>query len=189
MPLLTAEVSQHPADLLTSAVRESGLSGQDRQWWAAQTRSRQEKQLMRRLLACDVSFYCPIAPRHYRSPSGRARVSYLPLFANYVFVAGGQRARYQALTTGCVANCIPAAEPERLVRQLHAIDAALGIGTPLRAESRIPLGTPVRIKAGPFAGVEGVVADRRGEMRLYLKVDFIQQGASLAVDDWEVERL
>lgn len=189
MPLLSAEVFQHPPDLLSATLRDADALHGDRRWWAAQTRSRQEKQLMRKLLVSDVAFYCPIAPRHYRSPSGRARVSYLPLFANYVFVAGDERARYEALTTGCVANCLEAPEPEQLVRQLHAIAAALGAGTALRAESRIPVGSPVRVKAGPFQGVEGVVTERRGEMRLYVRVDFIQQGASLAVNDWEVERL
>jgi hypothetical protein len=37
--------------------------------------------------------------------------------------------------------------------------------------------------------VQGIIAERRGKTRLYLKVDFIQKGASLAVDDWEVERI
>jgi len=189
MPLLDIETWQHPADLLTTAVSGSGADAGIDQWWAAQTRSRQEKQLMRKLLAQNVAFYCPIAPRHYRSPTGRARTSYLPLFGSYVFVAGDERARHQALTSGCVANCLRAPEPDRLVRQLLAIATAIAAGAPLQPESRIPVGAPVRVRAGAFAGVEGIVAERRGQMRLYLNVDFIQRGASLAVYDWEVERL
>lgn len=144
---------------------------------------------MRKLLVQDVAFYCPIAPRHYRSPSGRARTSYLPLFGNYVFIAGDEEARYQALASGCVATCLAAPEPARLVRQLHALASAIAAGAPLQAESRIPVGAAVRVRSGAFAGLEGVVATRRGQMRLYLNVDFIQRGASLAVYDWEVERL
>jgi transcription antitermination factor NusG len=189
MPLLEAEVYQYPEDLLTSAVNGVTAVPADMQWWAAQTRSRQEKQLMRRLRARDIAFYCPITPHHYRSPAGRARTSYLPLFANYVFIAGDEQARYQALTSGCVANCLLASDPARLVQQLHAIQQAITAGVPLRPEARIPVGTPVRVRAGAFQGVQGVIAERRGKTRLYLKVDFIQQGASLAVDDWEVERI
>ncbi|MBL8850293.1 MAG: hypothetical protein JNG89_11440 [Planctomycetaceae bacterium] len=187
MPLLDIETWQYPPDLLSTAVDADAAP--PREWWAAQTRSRQEKQLMRKLLARDIPFYCPIAPHQYRSPAGRARTSYLPLFSNYVFVAGDEQARYQALTTGCVANCLPAPNPEQLVRQLHAISVAIAAGAPLQAESRIPVGTPVRVRSGAFVGVEGVVAQRRGKLRLYLNVDFIQRGASLSVFDWEVERL
>jgi transcription antitermination factor NusG len=189
MPLLDAEISQHPADLLASAVKDETPGREGIDWWAAQTRSRQEKKLMRTLLERDVAFYCPIAARHYRSPAGRARTSYLPLFGNYVFVAGDERARAQVLASGCVAQCLRATEPERLVRQLHVIATAIAAGAALQPESRIPVGTPVRVRSGAFAGVEGVVAERRGQMRLYLNVDFIQRGASLAVYDWEVERL
>lgn len=189
MPLLEAEVNLHPADLLSSFAPCAGTSGSDLCWWAAQTRSRQEKQLMRRLLARDIAFYCPISPHQYRSPAGRMRTSYLPLFANYVFIAGDELARYQAMTSGCVANCLKAPEPAELSRQLHAIQLAITAGATLRPESRIPPGTPVRIRAGTFEGVQGVVVERRGKSRLYLKVDFIQQGASLAVEDWEVERI
>jgi len=187
MPLLDLETWQHPADLLAVAVNSDAAHG--RQWWAAQTRSRQEKQLMRKLLARDIAFYCPIAPRHYRSAGGRARTSYLPLFSNYVFITGDEQARYQVLTTGCVANCLPATNPQQLVKQLHGIAAAISAGTPLRPESRIPVGTPVRVRSGAFMGVEGLVAKRSGKLRLYLNVDFIQQGASLEVFDWEVERV
>lgn len=191
MPLLEAETWEHPADLLSRAADAVSAGGDGRydQWWAAQTRSRQEKQLMRKLQAKDVAFYCPIAPRHYRSPAGRARTSYVPLFGSYVFIAGDERARYQALASGCVANCLAAPDPVQLVRQLHALAKAIASGAPLQPESRIPVGAPVRVRSGTFAGLEGVVATRRGQMRLYLHVDFIQRGASLAVYDWEVERL
>jgi len=189
MPLLEAETYQYPDDLLASAINGKAAVPADAQWWAAQTRSRQEKQLMRRLLARGIPFYCPIIPHNYRSPAGRARTSYLPLFANYVFIAGDEQSRYQALTSGCVANCLLAPDPTGLVQQLHAIQQAITAGVSLRPEAKIPVGTPVRVRAGTFEGVQGIIAERRGKTRLYLKVDFIQQGASLAVEDWEVERI
>lgn len=189
MPLLQAEINQHPPDLLSSVAQRNGMDSGDVCWWAVQTRSRQEKQLMRKLLVRNIAFYCPITPHQYRSPAGRARTSYLPLFANYVFIVGDELARYQAMTSGCAANCLKAPEPAELTRQLHAIHLAISAGMALRPESQIPLGTPVRVRAGTFEGVQGIVVERRGKSRLYLKVDFIQQGASLAVEDWEVERI
>ena len=55
MPLLEAETYQYPEDLLASAINGDAAVRSDAQWWAAQTRSRQEKQLMRRLMARGIA--------------------------------------------------------------------------------------------------------------------------------------
>jgi len=43
------------------------------------------------------------------------------------------------------------------------------------------------VKAGPFAGLEGTVVVRRGETRLLVAVNFLQQGASVEIDDFVLE--
>ena len=53
------------------------------------TMARREKKLMRQLIEEKIAFYAPVIERRYRSPNGRLRKSYEPLFANYVFVCGG----------------------------------------------------------------------------------------------------
>jgi transcription antitermination factor NusG len=54
-------------------------------------------------------------------------------------------------------------------------------------ESRLGPGRRVRVRNGPFAGLEGTVASRRGKTRLVLHVDFLQQGASVEIEDFQVE--
>ncbi|NLS91761.1 MAG: hypothetical protein GXX96_06220 [Planctomycetaceae bacterium] len=59
----------------------------------------------------------------------------------------------------------------------------------MTAESRLQAGQRVRIRHGALAGLEGTVLVRRGMSRLLLSVDFLQKGASVAVDDDVLERL
>lgn len=99
MPILARETDIYPDDLLEM---DGNGSEPDVGWWTLYTLSRREKQLMRKLRALDVPFYGPVAPKRTRSPAGRIRTSYVPLFPNYVFIYGDESHRYESLTTGCV---------------------------------------------------------------------------------------
>jgi len=181
MPLLSAEPDVFPPTLFDDSRERDG------NWWALYTLSRQEKQLCRRLLAQETAFYSPTVSRRYRSPGGRARTSHVPLFPNYVFVYGGEQDRYAAVRTGCVSRCLPVAEPESLLLELRQIRQLITAGIPLTPEDQLQPGMLVRVKHGPFQGVQGQVVERRGETRLVVAVNFIQRGASLELGDWEFE--
>jgi hypothetical protein len=47
----------------------------------------------------------------------------------------------------------------------------------------------VRVKAGMLRGQEGMIIRRQGETRLLVAVNFLQQGASVLLDDIAVEQL
>ena len=159
----------------------------DRHWWAFYTRSRREKETMRRLLAMEVSFYCPIVPQRQRSPSGRLRTSHLPLFTNYVFVYGDAEDRYRAYTTNCVACDLPVRDGLQLTSDLRQLHELIEQGVPLSRESKLQAGQRVRIKTGAFRDYEGYLLRREGQTRLLIAVNFLQQGASVLLDDCEVE--
>ena len=102
MPILPREIDLYPADLLESPVGDDDQS----QWWAIYTLSRREKDLMRRLRQMEIAFYCPLIARRTRSPSGRVRVSHVPLFPGYVFLRGSDDQRQAALTTNCISRTL-----------------------------------------------------------------------------------
>jgi transcription antitermination factor NusG len=183
MPLLSAEPDIYPADLLEQSTLEA------KKWWAVYTLSRHEKQLCRLLLRKEVSFYCPVIATRYRSPAGRARVSHLPLFANYVFLHGDEDDRYEAVATGCVSRCLSVTDGPALLADLLQIKRLIDLGAPLTPEDKLQPGMAVRVKTGPMRGLMGQVLERRGERRLLVAVNFIQRGASLDLADWEVERI
>ncbi|QDV68547.1 transcriptional activator RfaH [Rosistilla carotiformis] len=161
----------------------------DTQWWALYTRSRQEKQLMRKLRELEIGHYSPVISRRYKSPAGRVRTTHLPLFANYVFVRGTGEARYEAVSTGCVSRCIEIADPTQLVTDLRQIRNLIDTGAALAPEERLVPGDLVRVKSGPFAGFEGTVVQRDGQRRLIVAVRFMNQGASAALDDCQLDFL
>jgi transcription antitermination factor NusG len=186
MPILTREIDLYPQDLLD---RPDLNSQPDRHWWALYTRSRREKDLMRRLVALDVPFYGPVIAQRTRSSSGRVRTSHVPLFAGYVFIHGDESQRYAALTTNCISRDIIVADGRELTDDLRRIRRLVDSGMPLTIESRLQPGTRVRVRTGVLADQEGIVIQRRGEQHLLVAVNFLQQGASVLLEDFEVEML
>lgn len=183
MPLLHAEPDIFPPTLLDVADSPQG------EWWVLYTLARKEKQLCRLLLAQQLSFFCPTVDRRYRSPGGRARISHLPLFPNYVFLHGNNEVRYQSVTTGCVSRCLSVAEPDRFVHDLQQIKRLIECGVPLTPEDKLRPGMLVRVKNGPLRGLDGRILENRSGRRLLVAVNFIQRGASVELGDWELEPL
>lgn len=158
-------------------------------WWLLYTRSRQEKQLMRHLRKLDVPHYAPQIANRRRSPAGRIRITYQPLFSNYVFLCGDEESRYQAICTGCVQTANKIDEVEPFVADLLQIYNLIAMDVPLAVEARIEPGQMVRVKNGVFAGYEGTVLKRMGETRLLVCVRFMEQGVSVKLDDCQLEVL
>ncbi|MFN3190745.1 MAG: transcription termination/antitermination protein NusG [Aureliella sp.] len=181
MPILKREPDLFPNNLFDTDYAESN------DWWAMYTMARQEKKLMRMLLAEEIAFYAPVIERRYRSPNGRLRKSYEPLFANYVFVCGDEMARYKAVSTGCVSRNMPVEQPDLLIQDLKQIYGLVSSEAPLSPESRLEPGQRVRIRNGPFAGYEGVITRRDKEVRLHVYVRFMEQGVSVAIEDCQAD--
>lgn len=186
MPILKQEPDLFPEDLFENP--DLGTE-EERQWLALYTLSRREKDLMRRLRTMSVSFYCPLIAKTSRSPSGRARTAYMPLFSGYVFLYGSKTDRYSAMTTNCISRCIDVPDQSLLTNELRNLHQLVASGLPITPESKLEPGDPVRIKSGSLAGLEGVVVKRQNKHRLLVSVDFLQQGASVSLDDWELEPL
>lgn len=186
MPILAKEQDVHPLDLF-----DRFLDGDldEHRWWALYTLSRREKELMRRLRAKDIAFYGPQISRRHRSPAGRVRVSHVPLFPNYVFICGSEFHRYEALTTSCVCRDVAVGDGTQLANDLQRISRLIEKGRPLTPESRLEHGDLVRVLTGHFAGFEGTVIRREGQTRLLVAVGFMQQGASVLLEDCQLEPL
>ncbi len=186
MPLLPSEPDVYPPELFDRVEASESPLGQ---WWAMYTMARREKELMRRLRALDIAFYSPLVHKRKRSPSGRVRESYVPLFASYVFVCGNEQQRHLALSTHCISRCLSVPDGRQLMRDLRQIRQLIELDAPLTIEARIEPGRRVRVRSGSMAGLEGTVVKRRGKDWLVVAVEFLQQGASVLLEDFQVEPL
>lgn len=182
MPILPQEPDIWPEDLFDQASPEET-------WWALYTLPRREKDLMRRLMRMEIPFYGPLIKRRSRSPAGRSRTSYVPLFPGYVFLHGSEEQRYRSLTTNCVSRCLQVSDGGLLAQDLRQIHQLICSDAPLTPEARIEPGMRIRVRSGSLAGLEGVVIRRRGSERLLVIVHFLQQGASVQLEDYQVERI
>jgi transcriptional antiterminator RfaH len=181
MPILPAEPDCSPCDLLDN---DAVLN---RPWWLLYTKSRQEKQLMRHLRQLQIDHYAPQIPHRRRSPAGRVRTTYAPLFNNYVFLCGDDEARYQAVCTGCVTKATAISDVPLFVADLRQIRDLINLGVPLTVESRLEAGQHVRVRSGAFAGYEGTIIRREQETRLLVAVRFMEQGVSVKLEDCQLE--
>ncbi len=184
MPILKEEPSLYPESLLD----EIPIDAPGRSWYALYTKARQEKSLARELLNYKIPFYLPLV-RKISVSRGRRRTSLTPLFGGYLFVFAAEEERIRALTTNRVSRVLVVDDPERLVFDLRQLRQLIAADAPLTIESRLAAGRQVRVRRGAFAGLEGTVLKRRGETRLLVSINFLQQGASVEIDDFLLEPL
>ena len=186
MPILPKQRDIFPADLLDGFLPDSGAAAH---WVAFYTLARREKDLMRKLEAASVPFYAPMVLRRLHSAGGRTRTSFVPLFPGYVFSLVDDEQRRAALGTNTIARWIPIPDERMLVNDLGAIKRLIDTEQPLTPEARLEPGQVVRVRSGALRGLEGTVVKRRGAERLVVAVRFLNQGASIELEDVDLERL
>ncbi len=184
MPILKEEPSLFPETLLDVPPSEPPV----RRWFVLYTKSRQEKSLARELLKYGIAFYLPLVRRTNVS-RGRKRTALVPLFGGYVFLYGSEEERVRSLTTGRISRVLDVEDADQLVFDLRQLRQLITADAPLTVESRLMAGQWVRVRQGAFAGLEGTVMKRRGKTRLLVSINFLQQGASVEIDNFLLEPL
>jgi transcriptional antiterminator RfaH len=182
VPILHEETSIYPDTLLDAVVEPAP----PRSWFVLYTKARQEKALARELLAYRIPFYLPLVKKT-TLVRNRRRTSFAPLFGGYVFLWATEEERVRSLTTNRISKILFVDGVEQLVRDLRQIRQLIAANVPLTIESRLAPGQRVRVRQGAFAGVEGTILKRRGETRLLVSITFLQQGASVEIDDFLVD--
>jgi transcription antitermination factor NusG len=157
-------------------------------WYALYTCARHEKrvatQMERRRVRCFLPLY-----RSVRRWKDRRKELELALFPSYVFVHMSLADRIKVLEVPGVVNfasfngkpaVLPAQEIEALQNRLAA-DARIEPHPYLRAGRR------VRVRSGPFQGLEGIVLRRKDRCRLVFSIDLIQRSLAIELDEADLE--
>jgi transcription antitermination factor NusG len=177
------------ADLEPGSAELPGL--QTRCWFAVYTTCRHEKKVSLYLRHRAIEHYLPLYQSERKWKDGSRVTLELPLFPGYMFVHIAQSERTGVLgVPGAVAlvdgtGGAPAPIPDGTIRALqrglkeHRVEPH-----PL-----LTVGQTVRICAGSFAGMEGVVVRRRNGLRVVLTLGQIAQSLAVEVSEGDVEPL
>ena len=159
-------------------------------WYAAYTSANHEKKAAAEISRRGVESFLPLY-RAVRRWSDRRVELEMPLFPGYVFVHLALRDRLRVLQVPGVAKLVgfgglPAALPDEQVEALRA-----GLAGQLHAEPHpfLTAGRRVRVRSGPFQGMEGIVVRRKNKNRLVISLELIQQAMAVDMDDACLEEL
>jgi transcriptional antiterminator RfaH len=162
-------------------------------WYACYTRARHEKRVDEHLSRRGVETYLPLLAQERRW-SDRMKVVEVPLFPGYVFGRFTLDQIHQVLTVPGVATVIrqngfPSAIADEELENVRRFVAALAETGQVPEPRRLEPGQAVRVMRGPFAGVEGVVVERRGRRRVLVGLSTIGQGMEIDIDGESLEPL
>lgn len=179
MPFLPQEPHVFPSDLLETSI----FSNFDtRSWRVLHIRPRQEKSLARELLDARIPFFLPL----YRKRSlirGRTIQAFLPLFPGYLFLFSKREECFRAMGTRRVVRALDVNDQQKLLEDLQNINALLASGKPITPETQLATGATVEIRHGALAGLKGKIIRAASGNRFLVQVDFLQQGASIVIED------
>ena len=187
MPILPREPDCYPSNLWEDSASDSGSD--ECTWWCLHTKPRQEKAIARELREAEVAYYLPQAKKERRTPQGRRIESIVPLFPGYMFLKGREHDRLVALRGNRIVNILEVPDQYSLARDLRQIHTMINSGLSISEEPTVPIGTTVRVSTGPLAGVIGKVIKRANRDHLVAVVQFLGRGATVVLQDWQVERL
>ena len=153
-------------------------------WYAVYVRSLHEKKVHQMLLERELTSFLPLLETWKQWSDRKKKVSD-PLFRGYVFVNIDMRKDHiNVLDTEGVVKFIgigrkPSVIGERDIEWLKKLvrepDAVNGV------VASIPAGQRVRVLAGPFKDLEGVVVKQGREMRLVVFFESIMQGVEVSI--------
>lgn len=157
-------------------------------WYATHVYSRHEKQVVSQLQERNVDCFLPVY-RSVRKWKDRRKELDLALFPGYVFVHMDLKDRLRVLQLPSVVRFVsfnghPAPLPDGEIENLYN-----GLASGIRAEPHpyLKVGYRVRVKYGPFAGVEGILIRRKEKFRVVLSVDLIMRSVAIEVDETDVD--
>ncbi len=159
-----------------------------RTWFVLYLKPRCEKKTADHCVRLEVPHYLPL--RSETKVFQRRRVTVAkPVFPGYLFVAFDDRQRIELLKTNHIVRILEPAGRRELLHQLAQIRKALRIDPSLGAAAALTRGRAVRIRGGPFLGVDGRIEALRGETEVWLNVDILGQAVKVKIERALIEVL
>jgi transcription antitermination factor NusG len=165
----------------------------EERWYALRTRARSEKRVDAALREAGVESFPAVATvkRHW---SDRVTRVGLPLFPGYVFarfrlsdltVPLSRPGVVQVIRSQGIPQPLREEEMEAVRILAHGVSESGELPT---NEDFLTVGDPVVVTRGPFQGMEGVLIEERGGVRLVVRVPAIRQAKGVELERGWVRR-
>jgi transcription antitermination factor NusG len=173
----------------TSGLAAVGLpsSHAEPHWYAAYLCAHHEKRVSAELGARSVEHFLPLYSSVRRWKDRRVPLE-LPLFPGYVFVRLLLCERLRVLQIPSVVRLVgfggsPVPLPDR---DMDLMMAGLSQSQSAEPHPFLRAGRRVRIMAGPFAGMEGVLKRRKGRLRVIISLELIQRSIMVEAEACDI---
>jgi len=155
----------------------------DLQWIVVRSKPRAEKVTFDQLTKKGIDAYLPLV-KERRKWSDRKKWVELPLFSSYLFVKLELKNSIYVLQTHGVSSIVKFNGTIATVQEsvVNSIRWALEGGYELEPTEYFTQGDEVEVIEGPMKGTKGIVAEVKGEGRLILKIDALQQAVAVHID-------
>lgn len=165
-------------------------TGEEVHWYAAYTKPNHEKKVAEQLHLRNIEQLLPLYSSMRQWKDRKVNLM-RPLFPGYVFVRTSLRERVRVLEVPGIASLVgfgnqPVCMPEEDIQFLRRCMNHKADVEPYPYPS---VGSRVRVKSGPLAGLNGVVVRFKNRTRLVLSFDLIQRSAMVEADQMDVEPL
>jgi transcriptional antiterminator RfaH len=161
---------------------EFSVPPEGQEWVVLHCRPRCEKKVVEVCRREGMHLYLPLRKKTHRY-GPRTRVFEVPLFTGYVFGVAAREQKRWLRQNQYIANVLDVCDQKKLVEQLNQIRKALTIGdSVVEVMPYLEKGRSVRVTAGPFRGLEGIVLRFQSKTKVVLNVDMIQQSVAVEVD-------
>ncbi|MEC7799514.1 MAG: UpxY family transcription antiterminator [Candidatus Neomarinimicrobiota bacterium] len=162
----------------------------DKQWIVVRSKPRSEKVAHNELVKKNIESYLPLL-KERRKWSDRKKWVEFPLFSSYLFARIDIKDSIFVLETQGVNTIVKFGKQIAIVQNsvIEAIRLAMEGGYQLEPVEYFVEGNQVEVIAGPMKGVKGIVAKLKGQNRLIIKIDAIQQALSIQIESKFIRKL
>jgi transcription antitermination factor NusG len=157
-------------------------------WYAVHTFAHHEKKVHERLLGKKVDAFLPLYSVKRKRKSGPVQLE-MPLFPGYLFVFLPLIERLKVLQVAGVARLVGTnGRPTALLDgEVEALRNARTLGIQTQPHRHLEIGRKVRVTAGPFEGLQGVLTRYKGKYRVVLSLELISSSFVLDIDSDDIE--
>jgi len=184
-PRVTSALVDGPRNLF-----DDDLSACCPRWYAAYTKANHEQRVADRLGERGIENYLPQYESVHKWKDRKVRLQ-SPLFPGYIFVHMALQNRLRLLQVPGVARLVSFAGRPVTVssEEIDRIRALLRMSQRIKPYPYLEIGKWVRVRSGPFEGLEGIVAKLKNSTHIVVTIESIRRAIAVQVEVAELEVL